>query len=233
MLNVITSGDYTAEAVNTAVHMCVDAIRSAADPLFLTEIKNNGSANTKKQPPWASTDWVNGKKKFYKSRDKFNSNPNEVNRKSMAEARKNFKQLSFSRRRRFENENTSKLYKAKCQNVKLYWKLLSGQNYNETKVTKDEFFNHFMSLSNPSDPFYAADDDIVDELRNIMESDMQLLFDELNVNISLVDIEKAIKQLKNGKSAGVDLLINELFVHGKDILLPYFVYLFNHMVSCH
>ena len=149
----------------------------------------------------------------------------------MAEARKNFKQLSFSRRRRFENENTSKLYKAKCQNVKLYWKLLSGQNYNETKVTKDEFFNHFMSLSNPSDPFYAADDDIVDELRNIMESDMQLLFDELNVNISLVDIEKAIKELKNGKSAGVDLLINELFVHGKDILLPYFVYLFNFVLD--
>ena len=231
MLNVISNGDHTAGAVNEAVHMCVDAIRSASDPLFLTQIKNSGSDNRKSLPPWASNEWVNSKKKFYKCRDKYNSNSSESNRKSMVEARKCYKQLSFSRRRGYEKDNTSQLYKAKCQNVKLYWKLLSGKNHNETKVTKEEFFNHFMSLSNPSDPFYAADDDVIDELRNIMESDMQVVFDELNENISMVDIDKAIKDLKNGKSGGVDLLINELFIHGKGILLPYLFELFNFVLD--
>ena len=39
------------------------------------------------------------------------------------------------------------------------------------------------------------------------------MFDELNV-FSQEEISKAIHQLKNGKSAGPDKLINEFFIHG-------------------
>ena len=43
--------------------------------------------------------------------------------------------------------------------------------------------------------------------------------------------QKAINQLSNGKSAGPDKLINEFFVHGKHVLLPYLHTLFKRMFT--
>ena len=53
------------------------------------------------------------------------------------------------------------------------------------------------------------------------------MFEELNRNFSHVDILKAIKQLKTNKSGGPDKLINEMFMHGKNILVPTLCNLFN------
>ena len=46
------------------------------------------------------------------------------------------------------------------------------------------------------------------------------MFEELNSNFSHVDILKAIKQLKINKSEGPDKLINEMFIHSKNVLVP-------------
>jgi len=54
-----------------------------------------------------------------------------------------------------------------------------------------------------------------------------LLFDELNVPFTHDDVTKAIKQLQNNKSGGPDLLINEIFIHGKDVFTPFLLTLFN------
>ena len=54
-----------------------------------------------------------------------------------------------------------------------------------------------------------------------------IMFEELNRNFSHVDILKAIKQLKTNKSGGPDKLINEMFMHGKNILVPTLCNLFN------
>ena len=46
------------------------------------------------------------------------------------------------------------------------------------------------------------------------------MFEELNSNFSHVDILKAFKQLKINKSGGPDKLINEMFIHSKNVLVP-------------
>ena len=40
------------------------------------------------------------------------------------------------------------------------------------------------------------------------------------------ELRKAIKQLKNGKSGGPDMLLNEFFIHGVNELLHYLYNLF-------
>ena len=60
-----------------------------------------------------------------------------------------------------------------------------------------------------------------------MQSEIVCAFEELNVPISEEEIDKAISELKPGKSAGADLLLNEFYIHGKDILKPYLHRLFN------
>ena len=53
------------------------------------------------------------------------------------------------------------------------------------------------------------------------------MFDELNVSFSHEEISKVIHQLKNGKSAGPDMLINEFFIYGNVYLCPTLSILFN------
>ena len=94
-------------------------------------------------------------------------------------------------------------------------------------ISTGEWYNHFMNLANPDGDFFVADADISHEVRLLIESDFIDLFQELNIPISSDEIVKAIKDLKNGKCGGDDLLINELFIHGRDSLCQYLLPLFN------
>ena len=49
---------------------------------------------------------------------------------------------------------------------------------------------------------------------------MQVMFSEVDVEITREEISKSIKQLKNGKSGGPDQLLNEFFIHGQRERLP-------------
>ena len=53
------------------------------------------------------------------------------------------------------------------------------------------------------------------------------MFQELAVRISLSEIRKSIRLLKNGKSNGPDLSLNEFIIYGNDDLLQYLHGLFN------
>ena len=57
------------------------------------------------------------------------------------------------------------------------------------------------------------------------------MFDELNCTITSVEIKKAIKQLKNGRSGGPDKFLNEFFIHGNSELLTYLHSLFNKILD--
>ena len=50
---------------------------------------------------------------------------------------------------------------------------------------------------------------------------------ELNNIISDSEVELVIKQLKRGKAAGCDHLVNELYIYGCDQLIPKLSALFN------
>ena len=56
---------------------------------------------------------------------------------------------------------------------------------------------------------------------------LSILYNELNNIISDSKVELAIKQLKRGKAAGCDHLINELYIYGCDQLIPKLFALFN------
>ena len=60
---------------------------------------------------------------------------------------------------------------------------------------------------------------------------MEIIFYELNTTITETEIRKAIKQLKNGKNGGPDMLLNEFFIHGVNELLPYLYNLFNKILD--
>ena len=236
MAHLIENSDPNETTVNEAVNICVEALRMAADPLFLKHKKASSYINTtdaaKNLPDWADDDWSQKRKHFYKQRDKFNRMPTAENRCHMVDARSAYKSASWRCMQTHRNAQTAKLLHAKVKNVKLYWKMLSGtKNVNRPMVSTGDFYNHFLRLSNPDNEFYTADEDIVNELNEMIDGELQVMFDELNVAIEPEEISRAIKDLKNGKSGGEDLLLNEFFIHGKDLLSPYLLKLFNFIFS--
>ena len=55
------------------------------------------------------------------------------------------------------------------------------------------------------------------------------MFSELNVEITVSEIENATRQLKIGRSGGPDLFINEFSYYGKDALLHTLSAMFNNI----
>ena len=51
-----------------------------------------------------------------------------------------------------------------------------------------------------------------------VQSELQIMFSELNLEITLSEIKKAVRQLKLVRSGGSDLFINELLYYGNDVL---------------
>ena len=110
---------------------------------------------------------------------------------------------------------------ARCKNVELYWKCW------QKELDPMHFSLLVPANGNPDGDFFVADADISREVRLLIESDFVDLFQELNIPISIDEMINAMKDLKNGKCGGDDLLINELFIHAIDVLCPYMLHLFN------
>ena len=126
-----------------------------------------------------------------------------------------------------------KLISAKLKNAKEYWKLLK-ESVSQPKpkgLSANDFDNYFKSINNPEDPFFQADEDVLYFNERFLNSEIQIMFDELNCTITSDEIKKAIKQLKNGRSGGPDKFLNEFFIHGNSELLTYLHSLFNKILD--
>lgn len=83
-----------------------------------------------------------------------------------------------------------------------YWKILDGPKRSScpAKVSLDDFVHHFSSLNNVQ---CAASE------THYVDFDQSMGNDELNAPISVDEVIKIIKKLKNNKACGVDLVRNE------------------------
>ncbi len=118
---------------------------------------------------------------------------------------------------------------ARVNNAKEYWKLLkeaSGIKQN-SKIHADSFVEYFKAINNPLDPFFQPDEDIIHFNERFLDAEIQIMFEELNVEISCSEIDKSILQLKHSKSGGPDMTLNEFLIHGKGTLIPFLSKLFN------
>ena len=95
------------------------------------------------------------------------------------------------------------------------------------KVNSQQFAKYFKAINDPESSFFQAVEDVLYYTERYVKGELEVMFQELNVRISLSEIRKGIRLLKNGKSSGPDLLLNELIKYSNDDLLQYLHGLFN------
>ena len=94
-------------------------------------------------------------------------------------------------------------------------------------IPLSSFEEYFKAVNNPADNFYTPDEDVLFFNERYVNDEFSIMFDELNIDFSQTEILQSIKQLKTNKSGGPDMLLNEFFIHGKNVLVPILCNLFN------
>ena len=131
------------------------------------------------------------------------------------EYKKCIKDASFTQRMAF----TNKLRTMKSANPKLYWNMLNSKKKDNPPIPLKELYDHFRKVSE-GDP---------DNFVNQQDSQISLAdldTECLNSPFTAEEIEKRVKFLKNGKSAGCDGILNEYIKHSYKQLMPLYVSLF-------
>ena len=152
----------------------------------------------------------------------------------MVRARTEFKAEVRQFKRELDRAKTKRLVDSKYRNAKEYWKLLKEAANINTGMTKSisahRFAGYFKVINNPDDAFFQPDEEVIYFQERFLDSEIQVMFSELDVEITREEILKSIKQLKNGKSGGPDQLLNEFFIHGQHVLLLCLHSLFNKLL---
>ena len=129
------------------------------------------------------------------------------NQIKLVDARANFKRVIHQNRYNYNRQKTNNLISRKYKNAKQYWKLLkqAANLNNKHTISSEQFAEYFKAVNVPNDRFYQADEDIIHFNERYIMGEMQVIFDELNLAISTIEIKVALKQMRNGASAGPDL----------------------------
>ena len=220
--------------MNSNVEEFYNILSQVCDPLFKKKINSNQRSDCSQvKQPWFDESCRAKRKEFYNRLNTFRSHNSDENRNNLTTSRTEYKKCIRSSKKSFDNKQTIKLEKARFQNARDYWKLLKGvcTPQKSNSLTADMFTLYFKAINDPGDIFFQPDDDIIFFNERYLNGEMQVMFDELNVSLTVDEIQKAIGQLNLRKSCGPDNIINEFFKYGTDNLVSYVCRLFNAVFS--
>ena len=202
----------TDEQVEESIQSFVEVLDSVCKPLFekyIPEVSQSQPKNTFLY----NEDCENKKLLFFNRLNVYRNNPNDENRQEMVNSRSSFKKSVREFRLDCRKRKTQYLLDNKYKNAKEYWKLLkNAQKHPESRsLSAQKFGDYFKAINDPNTAFYQADEDVIFFNERYFQSEVQIMFSELDEEISIEEIKTAIKQLKNNKSGGPDRLLNEFF----------------------
>lgn len=217
--------------IDNAVSSLINVLDGVISPLFkknLTSRQNAVCFNNKKQNPWFNRDCEEKKQTFLANLNIFRDNKTNNNRINLVKSRSDYKCIIRKCKYNYDKQNTLKLEQNRFKNAKLYWNMLKEScGIKTSQIDITTFENYFKAINNPNDHFFSPDEDVLYFNDRYLNNEFEVMFEELNSDITIHEVSAAIKQLKSGRSSGPDLLLNEFFIHGERILAPILLSLFN------
>ena len=153
---------------------------------------------------------------FFTCLNRYRNCRNDENRIEMVEARTAFKKSVRHFWYECKKTKNKTFIRSEIQKCKVYWKLLKDSQHSDssTSLSANKFHNYFKAINDPNTVFYQADEDILHFNDRFFKSEIQIMFAELDAEISEEEIVKAIKMLNSGKSGGPDRLLNKFLFMG-------------------
>ena len=139
-------------------------------------------------------------------------------------AAKKYKQILREAKTEHNKALHSKLRTLKSSNPRDYWKLINISNKQQTEIDigLDALKDHFQQLSQQQNPTSQIPSSEIYSQHS--SSDM---YNEINDPITVEELLKSVKKLKNNKAGGIDLIINEFFKYCPSSILHLAASFFN------
>lgn len=150
-------------------------------------------------------------------------------RGSFYKSRKLYSKACKLKQRMFKETMIDKLNTLNENDPKAYWDLLNKLkedkgNIKSNVIPSEEWVEYLSKLNTPS-PRYT---DRIKEIESMLETcESPPTFSPIDYKFTNNEILTAINSLKNGKAAGLDGVLNEMFKHSTHVLLPCLLKLFN------
>ena len=210
--------------IDSLVENCNKILLDAAsesDMFFNTKHKKATVKKIKK--PWFNRDCFIKRKEYFKARNLSWRTKSAENRTNLIRCSKAYKKEINKQYNAYRKDFISKLRSMKTKDPKSYWSLINKSTEKQksvvNKVALETFYDHFKNLSNENN----EPDAFIFDIENVDINDNN----ELNRPFSEADILQAIKSLKNNKSCGTDLILNEFLKCASGKMLNVFCKLFN------
>ena len=211
MVNICSGKCNTEDGVNDMFHKFTQVLTDIAEPLF-GKSYNVARSTTSSLPKWMSDECKNLRDAFFNNLKQYRQNETDECRKNMIRSRSAYTRCARSCRREYDHAFMKNILKQKVDVARLYWQLLdkldSNRNTGNSNLTADEFIGYFKSLYNQEDVSTQVDDAIYEYLNENLNNDT--MFEELNNTLDVDEVKNAIRELKTGRAAGHNLIINEL-----------------------
>ena len=115
------------------------------------------------------------------------------NRLLIVKARSKYKSTITSCKKRFVDDRTKTLEQYRHNNAKLYWKMLKQSTHIKSPdIPLSSFEVYFKGVNNSEDPFFQADEDIMYYNERFERDEFQVMFHELDADITIAEIKKGI-----------------------------------------
>ena len=224
--------------IDTNLDSFYSIIDGVCGPIFRKTVRNGDRSDKNlnmhsKQDTWYDCKCKEKQKEFYKSLNSYRREKSNLNRQNMVRKRSEYKTLIRNQKYAYDKLQTRKLESMRFKNAKEYWKMLKGVSCpkKSNNLNASNFTEYFKAINDPESNFYQPDDDIIYFNERYLNGELQVMFDELNCDVTNSEILKACKELSLGRSGGPDCVLNEFFKYGIDHLICYLSGLFNTILN--
>lgn len=204
LLNSIQiSGSFSQTEADHVVSELCNLFQSNCEKTFgyqTTYVENNLNGNKNQYPKWYGQKCKRARKNFHTAKYMYKLRRTETNRIFLKSKSKEYKNTLRTFFNKSKQESVERLRNIKNSDPRRYWKIIN--NTSKTKHTTDaslEDLHNFFKKVNYQEEHNA----------NIEINYNEDLNEELNSIITIEEIEKAVKSLKNNKASGIDNILNE------------------------
>ena len=153
---------------------------------------------------------------------KFSRTNNREDREKYVNDRREYKRLLMKKKTEFDEERLTQL-KQYFNNPSKFWETVRSINRKSTiynSITSEQWYEHFSGVFNTFDSLPEEEDS-----DDVMEDEAAAgVFDE---PIFRDEVTASIRNLKLGKSAGLDKIVSEMLKYVDQIVADFLVQLFN------
>ena len=229
-LNQLSSNDFNSSLneaelltdynISESVNIFNEAMVNVADCMKV--VKN---IVVHKQPRWFDDECMTLKREKYRTLRRFRLSGDENDLQNFLQAKRLFK-MNCDIKKKKQNDEMSNMLVNSLSDSKTFWghiRFLAGRSFDHNNIDINTFHEHFRELLDVP-MFDQAMDEDEEEIRILPHME----YEEI---ITPKEVELSICKLKNGKAGGLDEVTAEILKNASHKLVPYFVKLFNNILS--